>query len=130
MVSSAKGGGAVLAFWVIRGNEIDQCSPGNHEFHLIEQLLLAGTLGAQVQIKAALLHGREVATTGGVIYQRGARFCRISLALSDYWFVALNLLLHLCNLRARLPFVMRQVLIDTPGTPSGNSFGVFKLTHQ
>ena len=53
----AKGWAAVLSFGVIRRNELDQCSSGNHEFHLGEQPLLAGLLGAQVQIKAALLHG-------------------------------------------------------------------------
>ena len=60
MVSSAKGA-AALALGVIRGDEIDQCSPGNHEFHLGQQFLLARLLGTQVQTKAALLHGREVA---------------------------------------------------------------------
>ena len=66
-----KGWAAVLAFGVIRGNEFNQCSPGNYPIHLGQQLLLARLLGAQVQVKAALLHAREDATTGGVIYQRG-----------------------------------------------------------
>ncbi len=74
-----KGWAAVLAFGVIRGNEFNQCSPGNCPIHLGQQLLLARLLGVQAQVKAALLHAREDATTGGVIYQRGARFCRISL---------------------------------------------------
>lgn len=52
-----KGWAAVLAFGVIRGNEFNQSSPGNHPIHLGQQLLLARLLGAQVQIKAALLHG-------------------------------------------------------------------------
>ena len=60
MVSSAKGA-AALALGVIRGDEIDQRSPGNHQIHLGKQFLLAGLPGTQVQIKAALLHGREVA---------------------------------------------------------------------
>ena len=51
-----KGWAAVLAFGVVRCNEFNQCGPGNHKFHLGEQFLLAGPFGAQVQIKAALLH--------------------------------------------------------------------------
>ena len=51
-----KGWTSVLTFGVVRGNEFDQCAPGNHEFHLGQQLLLAGLFGAQVQIKAALFH--------------------------------------------------------------------------
>ena len=66
-----KGWAAVLAFGVIRGNEFNQCSLGNYPIHLGQQLLLARLLGAQVQVKAALFHAREDATTGGVIYQRG-----------------------------------------------------------
>ncbi|WP_344869999.1 hypothetical protein, partial [Comamonas faecalis] len=53
----------------------------NHQFHLIEQLLLAGFFGAQVQIKAALLHA--VRRCHGLLTptkQRG-RFCRISLTV-------------------------------------------------
>ena len=56
-----KGWATVLAFGVIRGDELDQRSPGNHQIHLGKQFLLAGLLGTQVQIKAALLHGREIA---------------------------------------------------------------------
>ena len=52
-----KGWAAVLAFGVIRGNVVDQCSPGNHEFHIGQQFLLAGFFDAQAQIKAALLPG-------------------------------------------------------------------------
>ena len=62
IVSRAKGGwAAVLAFGVIGRNEFDQSSPGNHQIHLGKKLLLAGLLGTQAQIKAALLHGREIA---------------------------------------------------------------------
>ena len=62
IVSRAKGGwAAVLAFGVIGRNEFDQSSPGNHQIHLGKQFLLAGLLGTQAQIKAALLHGREIA---------------------------------------------------------------------
>lgn len=63
MASRSKGA-AVLAFGVIRGNEFDQSSLGNHPIYLGQQLLLAGLFGAQVQIKAALLHGNEDAMTG------------------------------------------------------------------
>ena len=52
-----KGWATVLAFGVIRGDELDQRSPGNHQIHLGKKFLLAGLLGTQVQIKAALLHG-------------------------------------------------------------------------
>jgi hypothetical protein len=34
---------------------------GRRQHHLGKQFLLAGLLGTQVQIKAALLHGREIA---------------------------------------------------------------------
>ena len=50
-----KGRAAILAFWVIRGNKVDQGSPGNHQLHLSQQLLLAGSLGDQVRGKTALL---------------------------------------------------------------------------
>jgi len=64
IVSRAKGGwAAVLAFGVIGRNEFDQSSPGNHQIHLGQQFLLAGLFGAQVQIKAALLHACEHAMT-------------------------------------------------------------------
>ena len=56
-----KGWATVLAFGVVRGDEFDQRSPGNHPIHLGQQFLLAGLLGTQVQIKDALLHGCEVA---------------------------------------------------------------------
>ena len=56
-----KGWATVLAFGVIRRDELDQRSPGNHQIHLGKKLLLAGLLGTQAQIKAALLHGREIA---------------------------------------------------------------------
>ena len=36
-------------------NELYQCSPGNHPIHLGKQFLLAGLLGTQVQVQAALL---------------------------------------------------------------------------
>ena len=52
-----KGWATVLALGVVRGNDIDQCSPGNHPIHLDQQFLFAGLLGAQIQVKAALLHG-------------------------------------------------------------------------
>ena len=52
-----KGWAAVLAFGVIRRNDFNQCSPGNHPIHLGQQFLFAGLPGAQAQIKAALLHG-------------------------------------------------------------------------
>ena len=50
-----KGWAAVLAFGVVRGHQFNQCSPGNHKFHPGQQFLLAGLLGGQVQVKAALL---------------------------------------------------------------------------
>ncbi len=53
-----KGRAAVFAFAVIRGNELDQCSPRNHQLHLGKELVFSGSAGAQVQIKAGLLHGR------------------------------------------------------------------------
>ena len=53
----SKGWAAGLAFGVVRGNDIDQCSAGNHPIHLGQQFLFAGLPGAQAQIKAALLHG-------------------------------------------------------------------------
>ncbi len=59
-----KGWAAVLAFGVIGRNEFDQSSPGNHPIHLGQQFLLAGLFGAQVQVKAALLHGAQDAMTG------------------------------------------------------------------
>ena len=52
-----KGRATVFAFGVIRGNELDQCSPRNHQLHLGKKLVLSGSAGAQVQIKAGLLHG-------------------------------------------------------------------------
>ena len=58
-----KGWAAVLAFGVIRRNDFNQCSPGNHPIHLGQQFLLAGLLGTQVQVKAALLHACEHAMT-------------------------------------------------------------------
>ncbi len=62
-----KGWAAVLAFWVIGRNELYQCSPGNHPIHLGKQFLLAGLFGAQVQVKAALLHAWEDAMTSWLL---------------------------------------------------------------
>ena len=46
---------AILTF-VVTGNEIDQRSPRSNAPHLGEEVLLAGSSGAQVQVKAGLLH--------------------------------------------------------------------------
>ncbi len=54
---------AVLAFGVVGANEFDQHSPGYHPIQLGQQLLLAGLLGAQVQVKAALLHACKYVMT-------------------------------------------------------------------
>jgi hypothetical protein len=62
-----KGWATVLALGVIRGDELYQCSPGNHPIHLGKQFLLAGLLGTQVQVKAALLHACEDAMTGQLL---------------------------------------------------------------
>ncbi len=37
---------AVRAFWVIRGNGVNQCSPENHALHQDQQLLLADLFDA------------------------------------------------------------------------------------
>ena len=47
----------ILAFGVIRDNEIGQRNSGNNAPHLGEKVLLAGSSGAQAQVKAGLLHG-------------------------------------------------------------------------
>ena len=59
-----KGWTSVLTFRVIRGNELDQSSPGNHQIHLGQQFLLSRFLCARVQVKAALLHAAQDAMTG------------------------------------------------------------------
>ena len=74
-----KGRAAVLAFGVIRGNEIDQHRPGNDALHLAQKLLLARSSGAQAQIKAALLYGCQGCLCLLTPTKHGGGFCRIFL---------------------------------------------------
>ena len=52
-----EGRASVLAFGVVRGDELDQSCPRYDVFHLGQKLALAGLLGVQVQFKAGLFHG-------------------------------------------------------------------------
>ena len=51
-----KGRPASLAFGVVGGNEFDQCSPWHHLIHLIQEHLLAGYLGAEIEVQGGLFH--------------------------------------------------------------------------
>ena len=55
---NSKGRPAVFSFGVIRSNELNERAPRNHALHLGKELLFARSSGAQIQIKAGLLHGR------------------------------------------------------------------------
>jgi hypothetical protein len=74
-----KGWATIAPFAVIRGYQLDQGSPWNHGFHLLQKHLLAGLARAQVQVKAALFHGARVCRAGLTSAMPLGWFCRVSL---------------------------------------------------
>ena len=74
-----KGWAAVLAFGVVRRDDRDQGSPGNDTFHVGQEHLLARRFGAEVQIKAALVHGCRGCRRSLTPNRLARRFCRMSL---------------------------------------------------
>ena len=76
-----KGWAAVLAFGVVRRDDRDQGSPGNDTFHVGQEHLLARRFGAEVQIKAALVHGCRGCRRSLTPNRLARRFCRMSLGV-------------------------------------------------
>jgi len=74
-----KGRATVAPFAAVRGDELDQGSPRNHTFHLLQKYLLAGLTRTQAQVMAVLFHGAEVCHAWLATATLPEWFCRVSL---------------------------------------------------
>ncbi len=64
--SAARTAAPLLAFGIVGRDEFDQRRPWNDFVHLLQELALAGFLGAQIEVQCGLLHAMYFIANGRI----------------------------------------------------------------
>ena len=74
-----KGWPAIATFWLVRGNEFDQCGPRDYLFHLFHELAFASFLEAEIEIQSSLFNAMYWIALCDLLHTFLEELCRVSL---------------------------------------------------